>query len=207
MEPAVDIASPSQVDPRAVVGERPGRSVPDLDLKIGPHAVVRAFSVIYLGSTIGSHLETGHGVVIREENRLGDHVNVWSNSVIDYGCTIGDRVRIHTGVYVAQFTTIEDDAFLAPGVGIANDRHPVCADCLEGPTIRRGARVGVNATLLPGVVVGEDALVGAGAVVTRDVPPRAVVVGNPARVIGTIDDLRHTLGELAGSPAYAPEAR
>ena len=190
------LATPFQLDPRAVVGELPGRKIADLTLSIGPHAIIRSFSVIYAGSRIGAHLETGHGAVIREENRIGDDFSIWNNSTVDYGCVIGSRVRVHTGVYIAQFTVIEDDVFLAPGVMIANDRHPICRDCMRGPTIRRGARVGINATLLPEVVVGEAALVGAGAVVTRDVPARAVVVGNPARVIGSVDQLTHSRSYL-----------
>ena len=180
------LATPFQLDPRAVVGELPGRKIADLTLSIGPHAIIRSFSVIYAGSRIGAHLETGHGAVIREENRIGDDFSIWNNSTVDYGCVIGSRVRVHTGVYIAQFTVIEDDVFLAPGVMI----------CMRGPTIKRAARVGINATLLPEIVVGEAALVGAGAVVTRDVPARAVVVGNPARVIGTVDQLTHSRSYL-----------
>ena len=190
------LATPFQLDPRAVVGELPGRKIADLTLSIGPHAIIRSFSVIYAGSRIGAHLETGHGAVIREENRIGDDFSIWNNSTVDYGCVIGSRVRVHTGVYIAQFTVIEDDVFLAPGVMIANDRHPICRDCMRGPTIKRAARVGINATLLPEIVVGEAALVGAGAVVTRDVPARAVVVSNPARVIGTVDQLTHSRSYL-----------
>jgi len=190
------LATPFQLDPRAVVGELPGRKIADLTLSIGPHAIIRSFSVIYAGSRIGAHLETGHGAVIREENRIGDDFSIWNNSTVDYGCVIGSRVRVHTGVYIAQFTVIEDDVFLAPGVMIANDRHPICRDCMRGPTIKRAARVGINATLLPEIVVGEAALVGAGAVVTRDVPARAVVVGNPARVVGSVDQLTHSRSYL-----------
>ena len=190
------LATPFQLDPRAVVGELPGRKIADLTLSIGPYAIIRSFSVIYAGSRIGAHLETGHGAVIREENRIGDHFSIWNNSTVDYGCVIGSRVRVHTGVYIAQFTVIEDDVFLGPGVMIANDRHPICRDCMRGPLIKRGARVGINATLLPEVVVGEAALVGAGAVVTRDVPAGAVVAGNPARVIGSVDQLTHSRSYL-----------
>jgi acetyltransferase-like isoleucine patch superfamily enzyme len=192
------LAAPSEVHPTAIVGEVPGRSIASLALRVGSHAVIRAHSVIYAGSQIGTHLETGHGVVIREENRLGDHLSIWNNSTIDYGCTVGNRVRIHCNVYVAQFTVIEDDVFLAPGVMIANDRHPICKDCMKGPTIKRGARVGINATLLPEIVVGEEALIGAGAVVTKDVPAGAVVVGNPARIIGRATDLTHSQSYLDG---------
>jgi acetyltransferase-like isoleucine patch superfamily enzyme len=188
----VTLGAWNQVHSTAIVGEIPGRQILKRTLTIGHHAIVRAHSVIYAGSTIGTHLETGHGVVIREENQIGDHFSIWNNSTIDYGCVIGNGVRIHCNVYVAQFTTIEDDVFLAPGVMIANDRHPICKDCMRGPTIKKGARVGINATLLPEVVIGAGALVGAGAVVTRDVPAGAVVVGNPARVVGKAKDLKHS---------------
>jgi acetyltransferase-like isoleucine patch superfamily enzyme len=185
--PAVMLQAPSAVDSLAIVGLASGRSIDRSELTIGPHAVIRAFTVIYAGSAIGAHLETGHNAVIREENQIGDYVNIWNNSTIDYGCVVGCHVRIHCNVYVAQFTTLEDEVFLAPGVMIANDPHPLCRLHLDGPTIQRGARVGINATILPGVVIGRDALVGAGAVVTRNVPSGAIVVGNPARVIGTVD--------------------
>jgi acetyltransferase-like isoleucine patch superfamily enzyme len=189
------LADPSEIDPQAIVGAMPGRKIDDTSLEIGPHANVRAFTVIYAGSRIGSHLETGHGAVIREQNKIGDHLSIWNQSTIDYGCVIGNNVRIHTGVYVAQFTTIEDDVFLAPGVMIANDRHPICRDCLQGPTIKRGARVGINSTLLPAIVIGEGALVGAGSVVTKDVPPGMVVAGNPARVMGDVESLNRRVVE------------
>jgi acetyltransferase-like isoleucine patch superfamily enzyme len=114
---------------------------------------------------------------------------------VDYGCRIGDRVKIHNNVYLAQFTTVEDDVFIGPGVTTTNDRHPVCTKCMKGPTIRRRARIGGGAALLPGVEIGESALVGAGAVVVRDVPPFAVVAGNPARVIGDVRKLRCRCGE------------
>lgn len=182
------------VDDGVLLGYRSGREIQVRDTMIGKHARVRSGTVIYSNVTIGDHLETGHNVVIREENNIGHHFNIWNNSAIDYGCAIGDRVRIHNNVYVAQYTVIEDDVFLAPGVMIANDPHPICTLCMEGPTIRKGARIGVNVTLMPRVEIGEYALVGAGSVVLRDVPPRAVVVGNPAKVIGTVGDLECPLG-------------
>jgi acetyltransferase-like isoleucine patch superfamily enzyme len=186
----VHLGKGHRIDRLAILGELPGRAIKDTQLWIGEGAVVRAFSVIYAGSRIGAQLETGHHTVIREENQIGDRFRIWNHSTIDYGCVIGHGVRIHNHVYVAQFTTIEDDAFLAPGVMVANDKHPICTDCMKGPTIRRGARVGINVTLLPEITIGEESLVGAGAVVTKDVPARAVVVGNPARVIGTVDEVR-----------------
>jgi len=161
-------------------------------LHIGEGARIRAGTVIYAGSKIGDRLETGHNVVIREQNEIGNDFSIWNNSVVDYGCRIGDGVKIHCNVYVAQFTTIEDGVFLAPGVTIANDIHPGCPDskkCMKGPTIGEGAQIGVNVTILPFVRIGARALVGAGAVVTKDVLPGAVDAGNPARVKGRIEDL------------------
>ena len=187
----ITLEGPITADESVTIGYATGRPIADRTLRIGRDANLRSGTVIYVGTTIGRGLQTGHNVVIREENVIGDNVGIWSNSVIDYGCRIGNNVKIHSNVYVAQFTTIEDDAFLAPGVTIANDMRPLCAECTHagGPTIKRGARIGVNVTILPGVTVGEYALVGAGSVVTRDVPPHAVVYGNPARVVTTVDDI------------------
>ncbi len=195
------LEEPVTADEGVTLGYPTGRRIADQTLRVGPGAQIRSGTVVYVGTTIGRGLQTGHNVVIREENVIGDNVGIWSNSVIDYGCRIGNNVKIHSNVYVAQFTTIEDEAFLAPGVTIANDMRPLCAECTHagGPTIKRGARIGVNVTILPGVTVGEYALVGAGSVVTKDVSPHAVVYGNPARVATTVDDLPCPLhaGEMA----------
>ena len=177
------------VDPSALLGYPTGRRIELRPVRIGDGARVRSGTAIYASVEIGARFETGHNVVIREENRIGDDCAVWNNSTIDYGCVLGHRVKIHCNVYVAQYTVIEDDVFLAPGVIIANDPHPLCTKCMQGPTIKAGARIGVNATLLPHLVIGENSLVGAGSVVTRDVPPRAVVVGSPARVVSDVDSL------------------
>ena len=177
------------VDPSALLGYPTGRRIELRPVRIGDGARIRSGTAIYATVEIGARFETGHNVVIREENRIGDDCAVWNNSTIDYGCVLGHRVKIHCNVYVAQYTVIEDDVFLAPGVIIANDPHPLCTKCMQGPTIKAGARIGVNATLLPHLVIGENSLVGAGSVVTRDVPPRAVVVGSPARVVSDVDSL------------------
>lgn len=183
------------VEKGAVLGYKPSRDIKDDSLKIGGNAHIRTGSVIYGGSVIGGNLETGHGAVIREENKIGDDFKIWNNSTVDYGCVIGNNVRVHCNVYIAQFTVIEDDVFLAPGVMIANDPHPICTACMKGPTIKKGARIGLNATLLPGITIGENSLVGAGAVVTKDVPPNSVVAGNPAKLIKTVDQLECKSGK------------
>lgn len=191
---AVVIADPYDIDPMVVLGCEPGRNLSDMTLRIGPGARLRSGTVLYAGSSIGANLETGHHVVIREQNVLGDDVSIWNNSVIDYGCSIGNRVKIHCNIYLAQFTTIEDDVFLAPGVSTANDPHPICTRCMRGPTIKRGARIGVNVTLLPHITIGEGAVIGAGSVVTHDVPDFMVAYGNPARAVKHVDELTCFMG-------------
>ena len=125
-----------------IVGLVPSRKLPDLELWIGKSSTLRSGTVIYLGSRIGDFLETGHHAVIREENGIGDHFSLWSNSTVDYRCRIGNNVKVHCNCYIAQFTTIEDDVFLAPGVIVANDLHPGtpgAIECMKGPTLERGA--------------------------------------------------------------------
>jgi acetyltransferase-like isoleucine patch superfamily enzyme len=187
----VRIGRGALIDDSVQLGVRPGRAIPSFVLRIGRQAVVRSGSVIYAGSQIGESFETGHNVVVREQNEIGSHVRVWNNTVIDYGCVIGDRVKIHSNCYVAQLTTIEDDVFIAPGASLANDPHPGSDThlCMRGPTIKAGAQIGMNATILPFVTIGERSLVGAGAVVTHDVPPGMIVVGNPARILKPVGEL------------------
>lgn len=179
------------IDSNVILGYITGRQISSLTLHIGRDASIRSGTIIYAGTKIGERLETGHNVVIREENSIGDDFEIWSNSIVDYGCQIGNDVKIHSNVYVAQFTQIDDDVFLAPGVTVANDPHPLCGLCMDeqAPKILRGARIGVNVTILPGVTIGEHALIGAGSVVTKDVPARSVFYGNPARMAGFVDDL------------------
>lgn len=185
----VTLGKGAEVDEGVILGYRTGRpGVTDL-LVIGVDAHIRSGSVIYAGTTIGKGLQTGHGTIIREENVIGDNLNIWSHSVIDYGCHVGNNVLIHNLVYVAQFTVIEDDVFMAPGVMVANDKYPIDKHHLRGPTIRRGAAIGINATLMPGITIGANAVVGGGSVVTRDVPPGMVVCGAPAKVVATKSEI------------------
>jgi len=180
------VRNPCQIDESAILGYASPFTQDSDRLVLGDDAVVRSGSVLYLGSTIGARFNCGHNVVIRERSSLGDGVSVWSNSVIDYGCKIGSDVKIHCNCYIAQYTIIEDKAFLAPSVSVANDLYPSLEESkqkMRGPIIRRGAQIGVNSTLLPYVEIGESSIVGSGSVVTRDVPPRSIVAGNPARVI------------------------
>src|SRR5207237_8873378 len=122
----------------------------------------------------------------------GEEGVIGRGSVVENDVTIGARTRVQANAYFTAYSTLEDDVFIAPGVTTTNDnfmgRTEKRLGDLRGATIRRGARVGGGAVLLPGVEIGEEAFVGAGAVVLRDVPPGAVVVGNPARVIREVAD-------------------
>ena len=197
----VHLGEGSSIDPGAIVGYlSPRGGVSDV-LRIGQGARIRSGTVVYAGSTIGSHLETGHNVILREENGIGDHFSIWNNSVVDYGCTIGNNVKIHCNIYIAQFTVLEDDVFLAPGVSIANDYHPGCPDskeCMRGPHLEKGCRIGVNVTILPYVRIGAGTLVGSGSVVTKDLPAGVLAYGNPARVSAGLEELRCKTGRRDG---------
>ena len=127
-------------DPDVLLGYVPTRPVAER-LVLGRDARLRSGSVLYRGSSIGARFETGHHVVVREQCLIGDDVSVWTGTVIDYGCRIGDSVKIHCNCYVAQFTEIDDGAFLAPGVTIANDLYPGDAasqEVMSGPHIGAG---------------------------------------------------------------------
>jgi acetyltransferase-like isoleucine patch superfamily enzyme len=196
-------------DENVIVGYTPARwnSAP---LVLGMGARLRSGTVVYAGSVIGSGLETGHNVTIREEQEIGDDVQIWTNTVVDYGCRIGNRVKIHSNCYIAQFTVIEDDAFLAPGVTLANDLYPgyeASADVMAGPYIEAGAQIGVNSTILPYVRIGAGAIIGAGSVVTKDVPARAIAYGSPAVVSRSRDDIADVDGRVRSRAAQSSSRR
>ena len=175
-------------DVRLGSGQANGASRP---IEIGRNARIRSGSTIDDGVRIGDRLETGHNVFIGEDTVIGDDFHIEDNTIIEAGCTLGDRVRVQANCYVAAFTTIEDDVTIGPGVGLANDPHPGSEGhaCMRGPTIERGAQIGMNATILPFVTVGQRSVVGAGSVVTHTVPPELVVAGNPARVLKSISQI------------------
>jgi UDP-2-acetamido-3-amino-2,3-dideoxy-glucuronate N-acetyltransferase len=189
----------------AVVGKQPTLSprsttkreeLPPLEL--GPGTTISTGAIVFAGSKLGARVIVGDQACIRERCELGDDVVVGRGSLVENDSTVGARTKIQAMAYVTAYTTIEDDVFLAPCVQTSNDnfmgrterRH----ELRKGPTIRRGARVGAGAVLCPAVEIGEEAFVGAGAVVVNDVPPRVVVVGNPARVLRDVPD-----EELLGS--------
>jgi acetyltransferase-like isoleucine patch superfamily enzyme len=183
----------------AVVGKQPSLS-PRSSTKrehlppaeIGSGAIISTGAIVFAGSRIGARAIVGDQACVRERVDVGDDVVLGRGVLIENDTTIGVRTRIQANAYITNYSTVEDEVFIAPGVQTTNDnfmgrterRHEV----MRGPTIRRGARVGGAAVLLPGVEIGVDAFVGAGAVVTRDVPARKVVVGNPARILRDVPE-------------------
>jgi acetyltransferase-like isoleucine patch superfamily enzyme len=186
----------SVVEDYCIVGTPPrGVREGELATTIGDGAVIRSHTVIYAGNTIGRNFQTGNKVNIRESNRIGNNVSVGTLSVIEHHVEIADNVRIHTQAFIPEFSVLEEGCWIGPNVVLTNAKYPLSPgvkDQLAGPVIRRGAKIGANATILPGVIVGEDALVGAGAVVVHDVLPGTVVVGNPARVVSQIAELPYS---------------
>jgi acetyltransferase-like isoleucine patch superfamily enzyme len=179
-----------------VLGE--GDHLTDRELVIGDGARIRSHTVIYAGATIGDRFQTGHGALIREGNVIGDDVSVGSHSVLERDNRLADGVRIHSNCFIPEFITIGEKAWIGPGVTVLNVLHPPCPKfekCAQGMVIGAGAKLGGNVTIAPRVRIGEGALIGAGSVVTKDVPDGAVAYGNPARVRNDLDGLKCVVGE------------
>jgi len=188
----VTVGEGSILHPPLILGFPPrGRAPGELPLVIGAGAVLRPFTTIYAGTRIGDRFQSGQGASIREDNQIGDDCSVGTNAVLEYGNRIGNHVRIHSGCFLED-VTVGDHVFLGPNVVFTDDPHPMCPryqDCKGGATVEDLVKIGANATILPGVRIGRNSLVGAGAVVAADVPPDVVVAGSPARVVKRIDEL------------------
>lgn len=160
-------------------------------LAVGAGASVGTGAVVFAGTTVGRNAIVGDQAFVRERSAIGAGSVIGRGSVVDNDVRIGARVRVQTNVYLTAFTVIEDDVFVGPGVTTTNDhtmaRHGEDTP-IVGATLRRACRVGGGAVITPGVQIGEEAFVAAGAVVTRDVPARAVVMGVPARVVREVPD-------------------
>ena len=188
-----------QVLEGAVVGKQPtlsprstARREPLPPAEIGEGTIVSTGAIVFAGTRIGARVILGDQSCVRERVTIGDDVVVGRGSLVENDTTIGALTKIQAEAYITAYSTLEDNVFIAPCVVTTNDnfmgrterRH----ELIKGPTIRRGARVGGGEILCPAVEIGEEAFVGAGSVVVKDVPPRKLVVGNPARVLRDVAD-------------------
>jgi acetyltransferase-like isoleucine patch superfamily enzyme len=191
--PGVELGEGTIVGEYAVLGVPPrGVAAGTLPTVIGPDSVIRSHTVIYAGNRVGAAFHTGHGVLIRELNTIGNEVSIGSHTVVEHHVLVGDGVRVHSNAFIAEYSVLEEGCWVGPCVVFTNTLHPLCPrakECMRGPRVRRFAKIGAGCVLLPDLEVGEWALVGAGSVVTADVPPRAVVAGNPAVLLKEIAQL------------------
>jgi acetyltransferase-like isoleucine patch superfamily enzyme len=178
----------------AVVGKQPSLSPRSTATReelppaeIGDGTIVSTGAVVFAGTKVGERVILGDQSCVRERVVVGDDVVIGRGSLVENDTTIGAMTKIQADAYITAYSTLEEHVFIAPCVVTTNDdfmgRTERRRALVKGPTIRRGARIGGGAILLPGVEIGEEAFVGAGAVVTKPVEPRMLVVGNPARVM------------------------
>ena len=183
----------------AVVGKQPSLSPrstakrePLAPTEIGDGTIVSTGAIVFAGTKVGARVILGDQSCVRERVVVGDDVVLGRGSLIENDSTVGARTKIQAGAYITAYSELEEDVFIAPCVVTTNDnfmgRTEQRHELIKGPTIRRGARIGGGAILCPAVEIGEEEFVGAGAVVTKDVPPKALVVGNPARVLRNVAD-------------------
>ncbi len=197
--PGTVVADDVQILDYAVVGKQPAlspRSTAPREelppLEIGPGTIVSTGAVVFAGTRLGARVIVGDQSCVRERCEIGDDAVIGRGTLVENDTTIGALTKIQANAYITAYSILEDEVFIAPCVITTNDNYMGRTEkrhaLRRGPTIRRGARVGGGAVLLPGIEIGEEAFVGAGAVVLGDVPPRAVMVGNPARQIRDVPD-------------------
>lgn len=183
-----------------IIGIPPkGKKEGEIKTIIGDGAILRSHSIIYAGNSIGKNFQTGHNVMLRENNLIGDDVSIGTSSVIEYQCRIGDKVRIHSQAFICEYSILEEGCWIGPNVVFTNALHPLCPavkKCLKGPHIKKNVKIGANATILAHIIVEENSLIGAGSVVINNISPNSVAFGNPAKIYKEILELKCHFGRI-----------
>lgn len=197
------IGENSNIGSNCIIGEYgmdfyQNHNSPSSHLTIGSNALIRSGSIIYTNSEIGSCFQTGHRVTIREKSSIGHNVSVGTLCDIQGYCEIGDFVRLHSNVHIGQLSIVDSFVWIFPYVVLTNDATPPTEN-LAGVHVRPFAIIATGAIIMPGLEIGQDSLVGAGAIVTKPVDPYAVVVGNPAKCIS---DVRKIKNKVTGESVY-----
>lgn len=195
----VTIGDNSYIGPYVILGEPSANAYHSEHHKtkatiIGKNAIIRAHTTIYEDVVIGDFFQSGHYAIIREESVIGDHTSFGSCSELPGKSKIGNYVRIHSKVMLSEYNQIDDFVWIFPFVVITNSKHPPHGN-LMGCHIHEFAQIFSHAVLLPGLTVGRDAIIGAGALVTKDVPEGRLVIGNPAKDIKAVKDIMSDSGE------------
>lgn len=189
----VEIAQTAKIYPNVRLGKNvliedfcvigvPFRDYTGQETTIGDNAIIRSHTVIYAGNQIGDNFQTGNKANIRELNTIGNNVSIGTLSVVEHHVIIEDNVRIHTQAFIPELTVLEKGCWIGPNVVITNAKYPnspTTKDELKGVRVKQDAKIGANTTILPGVTIGRNTLIGAGSVVVKDVPDGMIVAGNP----------------------------
>lgn len=183
------IGKGSQIQENVIVGLKykkgSGKAI------LGKNSVVRAGTIIYADTKIGNNFKTGHNVLVREKTRIGNNVLLGTNTIVENKCKIGNNVSIQSNVYIPTNTIIGNNVFMGPMVCLTNDKYPLRIKAkLRGPIIEDHVTIGANATILPAIKIGKGAMIAAGAVVTKNVPPWSLAIGVPAKIMPLPKDLK-----------------
>jgi acetyltransferase-like isoleucine patch superfamily enzyme len=177
-----------------IIGTPPKGSVPgEIETVIGDNAIIRSHTVIYAGNKIGNNFQTGNKANIRELNEIGDDVSIGTLSVVEHHVKIGHGVRIHSQAFIPEYCVLKEGCWIGPNVVLTNAKYPKSPNAkaeLAGVHIMKDAKIGANATVLPGITIGENVLVGAGSVVTKNIYRDTVAAGNPATIIKDITNIK-----------------
>lgn len=175
---------------------------------IGENAVIRPYSIIYEGNTIGNNFQTGAGVSVRESNIIGNNVSIGTHSVIEHHVVIEDGVRIHSDVFIPEYSVLKKNCWIGPCVVVTNALHPKCPkvkDCIKGITVGENTIIGANVTTLPDIFIVSNCLIAAGSLVTKSIEESGVYAGTPCKKIMELKDIKCRYN-LISNP-YCPEVK